>query len=176
MWGNCLFSLIGVDINQFKALLTTAIHDLESMSDLHVNAAVLSRLIYRMKSKFRNDKGLRYMIKLNKALLNYHNMSLKKEYTTLRFNLRMEDGMYVLPSRQRLEYVLAKTQGFGKLVARIEEISKCTSHLLKARINVGHAWNVALIAYATTSRIWYCLSKCCISLKVHIIVSFIPTQ
>lgn len=153
----CLF--LGVNIDRFKAVLTTAIHDLESMSDLHLNATVLSRLIYRMKSKFRNDKGLQYMMKLNKALLNYYNMSLKKEYTTLRSDLQMEDGMYVLPSRQSLEYVLVRTQGFGKLFARIEKISKYASHFLKARIKLGHAWSIALIAYATISRIWYYIYK-----------------
>lgn len=147
--------VLGVNINQFKAVLTTAIHELESMDDLHMNATVLSRLIYRMKSKFRNDKGLKYMMKLNKALLNYYNMSLKVEYMNLQSDLQMEDGIYRLPSRQSLEYVLVRTQGFGKLLTRIEEISKYVSHFLKARIKLGHAWSVALIAYATTSRIWY---------------------
>lgn len=146
-------------MTQFKTILGTASHDLESMDDLHINAAVLSRLIYRMKCKFRSDKGLRYMIKLNKALLNYYNMSLNKDYTTLRSQIQMEDGMYILPSRQSLEYVLARTQGFGKLMTRIEEISKCASHLLKARMELGHAWKIALMAYATTSRIWYCPYK-----------------
>lgn len=156
---NCSFLLLGVNINRFKAVLTTAIHDLESMGDLHLNATLLSRLIYRMKSKFRNDKGLKCMMKLNRALLNYYNMSLKKEYRTLQSDLRMEDGMYVLPSRQSLEYVLVRTQGFGKLFTRMEEISKYTSYFLRARIKLGHAWSVALIAYATTSRIWYYIYK-----------------
>lgn len=148
-----------MNVNRLKAVLTVAIQDLESTGDLHLNATMLSRLIYRMKSKFRNDKGLKCMMKLNKALLNYYNMSLKKEYTTLRSDLRLEDGVYVLPSRQNLEYVLVRTQGFGKLLTRIEEISKYTSHFLKARIKLGHAWSIALIAYATTSRIWYCIYK-----------------
>jgi len=99
------------------------------------------------------------MMKLNKALLNYYNMSLKKEYTNLRSDLQMEDGMYVLPSKQILEYVLVRTQGFGKLMTRIEEISRYASHFLNARIKLGHAWNVALVAYGTISRIWYCLDK-----------------
>ncbi|KAL0129768.1 hypothetical protein PUN28_001792 [Cardiocondyla obscurior] len=155
----------GIDINRFKAALTTATNDLKSMSDLHLNAAVLSRLIYRMKSKFRNDKGLKYMAKLNKALLNYYNMSLEKEYTTLQSDLRLEDKSYVLPSKQNVEYMLVRTLGFAKLMTRVEEISRYTSHFLKARIKLGHAWTVALIAYATTSRIWFhvrnAIRKCC---------------
>lgn len=155
----CSLSFLGVDVTRFKTTLGIAIHDLESMGDLHMEATVLSRLIYRMKSKFRNDKGLRYMVKLNKALLNYYNMFLKKEYTDLRSDLQMEDGTYILPSRQRLEYVLVRTQGFGKLMTRIEEISRYTSHFLRARIRLGHAWSIALVAFGTTSRIWYCLYK-----------------
>lgn len=156
---NYSFPFLGVDVTRFKTALGMAIHDLESMGNLHMEATILSRLIYRMKSKFRNDKGLRYMVKLNKALLNYYNMSLKKEYTDLRSDLRMEDGTYILPSRQRLEYMLARTQGFGKLMTRIEEISRYTSHFLRARIKLGHAWSIALVAFGTTSRIWYCLYK-----------------
>ncbi|XP_011866262.1 PREDICTED: uncharacterized protein LOC105561140 isoform X2 [Vollenhovia emeryi] len=155
----------GVDVPRLKAALATAIHDLESMGDLHLNAAALTRLVYRMKSKFRGDKGLKCMTKLNKALLNYYNMPLKREYTMLRCDLRMQDGAYVLPSRQGLEYVLVRTQGFAKLMSRIEQVAWRASHFLKARIELGHAWSVALVAYATTSRIWFharnVIGKCC---------------
>lgn len=155
----------GVDVSQFKKVLGTALQDLGSMNDLHLNAAVLSRMIYRMKCKFRGDKGLWYMMKLNRALLNYLNMDLKKEFSILRSHLRMEDGKYVLPSRQSLEYVLARTQGFGKLMTRIEEMSKYASHFLQARIKIGHLWTVAIMALGATSRIWFhvrnTIKKCC---------------
>lgn len=138
-----------------KFVLNTAINDLESMDILHGEAAVLSRLIYRMKNKFRNDKGLRSMVALNKALINYYNMSLLKEYKDLQSIIEMEDGVYILPSKQMLEYVLVRTQGFAKLMTKVESIARYTAHFLKARINLGHAWSIAIIAYATVSRIWY---------------------
>ncbi|KAM0732314.1 hypothetical protein ACS0PU_001856 [Formica fusca] len=155
----------GVNIDVCKFVLDLAIFDLESMDILHKEAAALSRLIYRMKNKFRNDKGLRSMVALNKALINYHNMALLKEYKDLRSIIEMEDGTYILPSKQMLEYVLVRTQGFAKLMCKIENTAKYAAHFLKARINLGHAWSIALIAYATVSRIWFCsrhtLKKCC---------------
>lgn len=132
-----------------------AIKDFKSMDILHKEAAVLSRLIYRMKNKFRNDKGLKSMIALNKALINYHNMSLPKAYENLQSIIEMEDEMYILPSKQMLEYVLVRTQGFAKLMAKIGNIAKYAAYFFKERMTLGHAWSIALLAYANVSRIWY---------------------
>lgn len=137
-----------------KCILNAAINDLESMDILHAEAAALSRLIYRMKNKFRSDKGLRSMVALNKALINYYNMFLLKEYKDLRSVIEMEDEIHILPSKQMVEYVLVRTQGFAKLMTKVENIARHSAHFLKARINLGHAWSIALIAYATVSRIW----------------------
>ncbi|KAL6259442.1 hypothetical protein P5V15_009363 [Pogonomyrmex californicus] len=156
---------LGVDVTRYKTVLGAAIHDLSSITFLKLDAAVLSRLIYRMKRKFRNDKGFMYMVKLNKALVNCYNIFLIKEYQTLRSDLRIEDGLYILPTRQRLEYTLVRTQGFAKLMDRIEQSAKCSGHLLKSRMKSGHAWSITLVAYANISRIWLCsraiLRKCC---------------
>ncbi|KYN22517.1 PREDICTED: uncharacterized protein LOC108759061 [Trachymyrmex cornetzi] len=155
----------GVDVSRFKKTLSAVIHDFESMDDLHRNVAVLNRLIYRMKNKFRNDKGFMSMVRLGKALDNCYRMCLKNDYVTLKSLIQMRDRMYSLPSRQNLEYVLARTQGFGKLMTRIESISWIASHYFISRIKLGHAWNVALVALATVCRIWFhtrdILSKCC---------------
>ncbi|XP_072760560.1 uncharacterized protein [Anoplolepis gracilipes] len=155
----------GINVDLCKCVLNMAINDLDSMDILHGEAAALSRLIYRMKNKFRNDKGLKSMVALNKALINYYNMSLLKEYKKLRSIIEMEDGIHILPSKQMVDYVLVRTQGFAKLMAKIENIAKYAAHFLKARINLGHAWSIAIIAYATVSRIWFCsrhtLKKSC---------------
>ncbi|KYQ59898.1 hypothetical protein ALC60_01056 [Trachymyrmex zeteki] len=155
----------GVDVSRFKKTLSTVIHDLESMDDLHRNIAVLNRLIYRMKTKFRNDKGFMSMVKLGKALDNYYRMRLKNDYVTLKSLIQMRDGMFNLPSRQNLEYVLARTQGFGKLMTRIESMSRISSHHFMSRMRLGQLWHVALVALATICRIWFhtrdILLKCC---------------
>ncbi|XP_029178278.1 uncharacterized protein LOC114946050 [Nylanderia fulva] len=154
-----------INVDLCKYVLNTTIKDLESMDILHAEATALSRLIYRMKNKFRSDKGLRCMVALNKALINYYNMSLLKEYKDLQSVIEIEDEIHILPSKQMLEYVLVRTQGFAKLMAKVEDIARHSAHFLKARINLGHAWNIALIAYATVSRIWFCskliLQKSC---------------
>lgn len=124
------------------------------MSILDVEAAFLSRLIYRMKNKFRSDKGLKSMEKVNRALLNYLNMALVESYKDLKSYIHIEDKMLTLPSRQLLEYVLVRTQGFAKLMERIEQVARYSGHFLMTRIGLGHAWSITLIAYANVSRIW----------------------
>ncbi|XP_011343438.2 uncharacterized protein LOC105282854 [Ooceraea biroi] len=153
------------DMKAFSLSIDTVVKDLMDMDIFHKEAAVLGRLIYRMKSKFRSDKGLKHMAKLNKALITYNTMNLVEEYKTLRQYIQKEGETFSLPSRQMVEYVLVRTQAFAKLMARIEEIARYTGHFLKARIALGHAWSICLIAFACVSRIWFLskqiLKKCC---------------
>lgn len=150
-----LFLFFFIDVKTFFITIDKIIKDLNSMDNLHMEAALLSRLIYRMKTKFRNDKGLKHMEKMNKALINYLNMTLGKEYTNLKCCTEKEDKVICLPSRQMLEYVLVRTQGFAKLMVRVEEVARYSAHFFKTRITLGHAWTISLIAYAVVSRIWY---------------------
>ncbi|XP_043266058.1 uncharacterized protein LOC122405411 [Colletes gigas] len=142
------------DVTGFQMILEMVIKDLSSQELLHKEAAILSRLIYRMKSKFRNDKGVKAMSKVNRALLNYLSLSLEKEYENLKSYIEADDEYVKLPSKQMLEFVLVRTQGFAKLMVRVEEVSKHAAHFLKCRIALGHAWSVSIIAYAVISRIW----------------------
>nr|XP_031845565.1 uncharacterized protein LOC116432596 [Nomia melanderi] len=142
------------DTTEFFNVLDKALKDLKSQELLHKEAAILSRLIYRMKIKFRNDKGVKSMSKLNRALLNYLSLSLEKEYENLKSYVEINSNKIKLPTKQMVEYVLVRIQGFAKLMARIEETSKHAAHFLKCRIALGHAWTVATIAYSVVSRIW----------------------
>lgn len=160
--GNCSLSLLGVEVSRFKSALGKAIEDLESVSlreFMTVEFKMLVRIIYRTKQKFRNDNGLKHMLKLRTVLRNVRNMFLEKDYTILRSDLRMEDGVHILPSRQRLEYVLVRTQGYSKLMTKIRDISMVAAHFWKSRTQLGHAWPVSTIAYSIASRFWYCLYK-----------------
>lgn len=154
------------DATKFLLVLNRIIKDLTSQELLHKEAAILSRLLYRMKTKFRNDKGIKSMSKVNKALLKYLSLSLEKEYEKLKNNVEINEKYVILPSKQMVEYVLIRTQSFTKIMLRVEEISKYTAHFLKCRINLGHAWSIALVAYAVISRIWilsrYLIKKACI--------------
>ena len=143
-----------LDATALLTFLETVIQDLRSQELLHKEAAILSRLIYRMKSKFRNDKGVKTMSKVNKALLNYLLLSLDKEYENLKGFVEVEGKYIELPTKQMVEYVLVRTQGFAKLVSRVEEVSRLSAHYLRSRIALGHAWGTTIIAYAVVSRIW----------------------
>ena len=131
--------------------------DLESQEMLHFEAAVLGRLIYRMKCKFRSDKGLKSMEKTNRALLNYLKLSLEKDYKYLKecTNMISFSNYIILPTKQMVEYTLVRTQSFAKLMCRIESVSQEAAHFLKSRVNIGQAWEVSLIALSVISRIWY---------------------
>ncbi|KOX75343.1 hypothetical protein WN51_13213 [Melipona quadrifasciata] len=153
------------DAAAFLLTLDKIIKDLTSQEMLHKEAAILSRLIYRMKRKFRSDKGMKSMLKVNKALLRYLSMSLDKEYENLKNHVEIDQKYITLSSKQMVEYVLVKTQGFAKLILHLEEVSKHAAHFLKCRIGLGHAWSMAIISYAVISRIWilsrYLLKKIC---------------
>ncbi|XP_054002907.1 uncharacterized protein LOC128889361 isoform X1 [Hylaeus anthracinus] len=151
---SCYIKREKFDSIKFQTVLEKAIKDLSSQELLHKEAAILSRLIYRMKSKFRNDKGVKEMFKVNRALLNYVSISLEKEYENLRNYIDTDDKYVKLPSKQMVQYVLVRTQGFAKLMIRVEETSKHAAHFLKKRIGLGHAWTIAIVAYAVICRIW----------------------
>jgi hypothetical protein len=65
-----LFSVINntikmfVDADEFTSVCSDAISILNNQEALHVEAAALSRLLYRMKSKMRCDKGFKFMAKV----------------------------------------------------------------------------------------------------------------
>ncbi|XP_068972683.1 nucleolus and neural progenitor protein [Bombus flavifrons] len=153
------------DASAFLLTLDKIIKDITSQELLHKEAAILSRLIYRMKRKFRNDKGVKSMSKINKVLLKYLSLSLEKEYENLKSYVEIDEKYITLSSKQMVEYVLVKTQGFAKLMLRLEEVSKHAAYFLKCRISLGHAWSTAITAYAVVSRIWilsrYLVKKAC---------------
>ena len=124
---------------------------------LHFEAALLGRLIYRMKCKFRSDKGLKNMEKTNRALLNYLKLSLENDYRYLKDCTKLSkiSKFVTLPTKQMLEYTLVRTQSFAKLMCRIESVSREAAGFLKSRINIGQAWDVSMIALSIVSRIWY---------------------
>ncbi|XP_066583534.1 uncharacterized protein [Prorops nasuta] len=148
-----------LDIKKFKRVLEGSIRNLECQEALHTEAAILSRLIYRMKCKFRNDKGLKSMEKLNRALLIYLSLNLVQEYKYVYDFIDADEKDYILPSKQMIQYLLVKVYGFIKLMLHVEEVSRETGNFLKTRISTGHAWTLSIIAYAIVSRIWILSSQ-----------------
>lgn len=81
-------------------------------------------------------------------------MNMQKDFELLRECVETSYEKISLPSRQSLEYVLVRIQGFSKLMSRIEETAKAAGNYLKSRISIGQSWSVAVIAYSVVSRIW----------------------
>ncbi|KZC09112.1 hypothetical protein WN55_11576 [Dufourea novaeangliae] len=96
----CCIQRAKFDATGFLTVLEKVLKDLHSQELLHKDAAILSRLIYRMKSKFRNDKGVKAMSKVNRGLLNYLSLSLEKEYENLRNYVEIDNNYIKLPSKQ----------------------------------------------------------------------------
>ncbi|XP_043465686.1 uncharacterized protein LOC122500688 isoform X2 [Leptopilina heterotoma] len=152
------FKVSSSEINAkcFLMKINKIIKDLESQEMLHFEAAILGRLIYRMKCKFRSDKGLKNMEKTNRALLNYLKLCLENDYKYLKECTEINSHLnyVILPTTQMMEYTLIKTQSFAKLMCRIENVSQEAGCFLKSRIITGQAWEVSLIALSVISRIW----------------------
>lgn len=94
------------------------------------------------------------MEKVNRALLNYLNMSLEREYELLKEYIETNNGIISLPPQQTLEYTLVRTQGFAKLMSRVESTAMIAANFFKVRLHIGQAWTVSMIAYSVVSRIW----------------------
>ncbi|XP_012540514.1 uncharacterized protein LOC105839046 isoform X1 [Monomorium pharaonis] len=146
----------GIDVSQFKIAVNKAIEFLSSnlMYEFTKEYNILRRQTYRGAWKFRNEPGFKAILKLRKALENVRSMFLENDYETLKADFRvMKNGMYTLPSRERLEYVLMRTDGFNKLLTRIKDVATQAAHFWKCRMATGHFWSVAAVNLAITSRL-----------------------
>lgn len=94
------------------------------------------------------------MEKVNRALLNYLNMSIEREFELLKEYVEINNGIASFPPQQNLEFVLVKTQGFAKLMCRVESTAMMAGQILQSRFHTGQSWSVAIIAYGVISRIW----------------------
>ncbi|KAG8225964.1 hypothetical protein J437_LFUL006193 [Ladona fulva] len=147
------------DITELKRVCTNFKNILDNQKNLHVEAALLSRIIYRFKTKLRRDKGLQTMEKVNRCLLHYLKLNLASIYSNFTSCIRASVDGYktneiYAPTKQMLEYLLMRTQGFAKLMGRVVQVSEMAGKYLMDRINIGHSWNLALVSISIVARIW----------------------
>ncbi|KAJ8927589.1 hypothetical protein NQ314_019934 [Rhamnusium bicolor] len=126
---------------------------------MYAEFTVLSRIVYRMKQKFRSAKDFKALQKINKALDNYFNMDILRNLKNFMHLIpsRYKDETY-LPTKNLLDYILIRLQGLVKLMERIIETCKIAAYLLDKRIHTGHFWKIAFIIFSIVSRI-YVLAK-----------------
>lgn len=152
---NFTYKCTTVDVATLKKACLKAVAILQDQKQLHSEAALLSRFLYSMKTKFRSDKGFDILGKVNRSLLQYLSLNLHTAYVNFCECVpNPSDADQYVPSRQMLQYLLVRTQSFAQLWCYI--ISHCqeAAQYLRARMGLGHNWWAAVVALAITSRIW----------------------
>lgn len=147
------------DIEKFHSLCEDMMNLFTRYPQLYSDSLLLSRIIYRMKQKFRTSKDFKALEKLSKCLHRYFSLNLSFDLQSLKELLpdNYSDQLY-LPSRNLVEYVLVRLQGVSKLMEYIIETSTDIAHMLTIRIYTGHFWKIGFIVFSIVSRI-YVLSR-----------------
>lgn len=141
----------------------------EILNTLRVESLVLSRCIYRMSLQFRGDKGFKYMQKTNSLLKKLLNFNILKDFNYFYYSVpqKYDKDMY-LPTRQMLEYLLVRLQGYSQLSSRVVESAQTTAEFMRGRLVLGHLWVTAAVNLSLASRIW----QLCKNLTEHCCVLY----
>lgn len=116
--------------------------------------AILSRCIYKTKTKFRTDKWTKEMQKLNHALLQYLNLNIVYHVEGFKEMLpKSSEHIYYLPTKNMLDYILVRLQGIIKIMCRAIECAKCAAFYMEQRIALGQFWKIVFICFAVVSRL-----------------------
>lgn len=137
-------------------MLNEALEFFDNQQHFYTEAALLSRVIYRVKMKLRSAKDLKAVEKVNRAVLNYLQIDIARVLRTF-LNLlpqQYKAGKTYLPTKNMLHYVLVRLQGLSKLLIRITESCKIACDHSLQRIRLAHCWNMALILLGVLSRIF----------------------
>uniref|UniRef100_A0A8D8RBK6 Protein nepro homolog n=1 Tax=Cacopsylla melanoneura TaxID=428564 RepID=A0A8D8RBK6_9HEMI len=141
----------GVNIQQF----TESIRSLENLLqrvNLDFAGALCSRLIYKIKLKFRTTKWLQLIEKINQALrkLLHLNLSL-----VLKKIIELSSSTdHTLPSQSLLEWLLIKLQGFARLLTRLIVTSHRVGVMFRQCLAIGHNWHIIVVLMSLSSQIW----------------------
>lgn len=127
----------------------------EILNTLRVESLVLCRCIYRMNLQFRNDKGFKYMQKTNSLLKKVLNFDILSDFNYFYCSVpqKYDKDMY-MPTRQMLEYLLVRLQGYSQLASRVCESAQTTVEFMRGRLILGHLWVTAAVNLSLASRIW----------------------
>ncbi|KAJ8924813.1 hypothetical protein NQ315_000967 [Exocentrus adspersus] len=148
-----------IDIKHLRNVFLEGKNFFDDQKYMDAEYAILSRIVYRSKQKFRSAKDFKALEKLQKALYNYFktNISLDMQNFIELVPVRYKDETY-LPDKNLLDYILVRLQGLAKLLERMVETCKITAGLFDGRISLGHFWKQGLLAFSLVSRI-YILAK-----------------
>nr|CAD7602933.1 unnamed protein product [Timema genevievae] len=143
------------DIKQLRNICNQIVFTLNDLKILHDEGAILSRGLYRIKSKQRNDKSFKMVEKVNQGLKRYLGLNLLGVVSNfVPPDPESSDMEAYLPSRQMLEFVLVRIQSFARLFCHVVRCCEQAALYLKMKLGRGHMWVVALLFFAQVSRIW----------------------
>lgn len=122
-----------------------------------MEVALITRIIYRMKTKFQNSKDFQTFEKVEKTMKIFQNMNIprKLEYllSIIPECINYQQIVVSLPTKNMVDYILVQLQGVGKILSRAIDYSKLTVKMYEHRLHLGHFWKLALFAIASISRI-----------------------
>lgn len=144
-----------VDLKRLSTILKEAVDLFSDQKYLVTEAAVLSRVIYRTKMKFRNDKGHKAMEKTNRALKLFLSSNFCNSLSTFYEVLpKKYEAVTYMPTKDMLDYMLVRLQGVLKLLYRVGESARIATIFMQSKIRIGHFWKISVICTAMLSRIW----------------------
>ncbi|GLH06918.1 Uncharacterized protein GBIM_12509, partial [Gryllus bimaculatus] len=138
-----------IDITHLKFILNGALKAMEHEHLLHREAAVLSRLLFKLQRSLRGQKGLMCLYKVNRGLKRYLSLDLQYVYSNFSKILScvedINDCIYV-PTKQMLQYLLVRTQGFCKIMNYLSIACEDAAHYFKGILQLGHLINMCLFS------------------------------
>ncbi|XP_076253557.1 uncharacterized protein LOC143191979 isoform X1 [Rhynchophorus ferrugineus] len=143
-----------LDHTKFRHSVQQTITHLKDQEYLIRETAVLSRMIYRLKLKYRNSKDFKTIEKLKHSL----NIFLKNDLINhLNLLLDIIPTYYsidtYLPTKNMVSYILVRIQGLVKLLERIYETCKIGALQINQKISTGHFWKLSFLMFSVISRI-----------------------
>ncbi|ERL89426.1 uncharacterized protein LOC109541782 [Dendroctonus ponderosae] len=143
-----------LDLNKLRNALNEGIKELQDNMLLKSEWGILSRILYRMKMKFRSSKDFKLLEKINRCLTLYFrpNMVLHLKNILELVPAQYDNDTY-LPTKNMLCYILVRLQGLAKLMATTFETATRAADQLNSRCRIGHFWKLFVILFAVVSRL-----------------------
>ncbi|XP_054274851.1 uncharacterized protein LOC128994355 isoform X2 [Macrosteles quadrilineatus] len=148
-------------VSKFKSYMISIQKTMNDLKQLDSEAAALSRLIYRMKYKLRQEKSFKTLQMINRCLTNYLSIHLPSTVNSIKDTLQDDKG----PSRQMLEWMLVRLLSVAHLFNRVYSLCTQAAGHLFVRLKLVHMYEITFFTVAVVSRLWtlaqFIVRKCC---------------
>ncbi|XP_066145985.1 nucleolus and neural progenitor protein [Euwallacea fornicatus] len=143
-----------LDLKKLRMALEDGIKHFKKYMFLTNELAILSRILYRMKMKFRTSRDFKLLEKLRHSLDTYIEADFSRHLKTF---LNMVPSQFYthtyLPSKNMLLFILVRIQGLAKLMERAYNTCLIIASELNQRLYIGHFWKLFVILFGLVSRI-----------------------